>query len=61
MKIDAGSIPASSVDETLEPGSKVLVQAGRTGYRVNTIVHNQNDEANGFINKNFIDQNFIQL
>ena len=60
------TIPAEEeviVDETLEPGSKVLVQAGRTGYRVNTyksIIKNGKTVSRDLISKDFYrPKNFI--
>lgn len=51
------------LDKTLEPGNKVLVQEGRTGYRVNTyksIIKNGKTISKDLINKDFYrPRNFI--
>ncbi len=51
------------LDKTLEPGSKVLVQEGRTGYRVNTyksIIKNGKTVSRDLISKDFYrPRNFI--
>ncbi|CCQ95251.1 putative VanW family protein [[Clostridium] ultunense Esp] len=60
------TIPAKEeivLDKTLEPGSKVLVQQGRTGYRVNTyksIIKNGKTISKDLITKDFYrPRNFI--